>query len=160
MLSVSKQMGLNLIEMKQMLDRIFLDTNIILYSYSEDDIYKQNISQEILRNNIFNTFISKQVINEITNILFKKIKLSSEEVENAILELDSEFEIFDFYLTTQIKAIRLKKDYNLQFYDALIIATALENNCTILYSEDMQHNLIIEGKLTIINPFKALDEQN
>ena len=143
-----------------MLDRIFLDTNIILYSYSEDDIYKQNISQEILRNNIFNTFISKQVINEITNILFKKIKLSSEEVENAILELDSEFEIFDFYLTTQIKAIRLKKDYNLQFYDALIIATALENNCTILYSEDMQDGLVVENKLTIINPFKETYEQN
>ncbi|MDQ1339747.1 MAG: hypothetical protein QG567_901 [Campylobacterota bacterium] len=143
-----------------MLDRIFLDTNVILYSYSEDDIYKQNISQEILGNNIFNTFISKQVVNEIINILLKKIKLSSEKVENVILELDSEFEIFDFTLATQIKAIRLKKDYNLQFYDALIIATALENNCTILYSEDMQDGLVVENKLTIINPFKGANEQN
>lgn len=142
-----------------MLDRIFLDTNVILYSYSEDDIYKQNISQEILGNNIFNTFISKQVVNEIINILLKKIKLSSEKVENVILELDSEFEIFDFTLATQIKAIRLKKDYNLQFYDALIIATALENNCTILYSEDMQDGLVVENKLTIINPFKGANEQ-
>jgi predicted nucleic acid-binding protein len=48
----------------------------------------------------------------------------------------------------------LKNKYNLQYYDALIIATALENNCNILFSEDMQDKLIIENKLTIINPFK------
>ena len=54
---------------------------------------------------------------------------------------------------TQIKAIELKDKYNLQYYDALIIATALENHCNIIFSEDMQHNQIIENQLTIINPF-------
>jgi len=48
----------------------------------------------------------------------------------------------------------IKDIYKFQFYDCLIIATALENNCTILYSEDMQHNQLIEDKLTILNPFK------
>jgi predicted nucleic acid-binding protein len=143
-----------------MRDRIFLDTNVILYSYFIDDEYKQNISQKILENNVLNSFISKQVVNEVTNILFKKIKLSPEEVENVILELDSEFEIFDFDTTTQIKAIRLKKDYNLKYYDALIVATALENHCNILYSEDMKDGLVVENKLKIINPFKGYYEQN
>ncbi len=39
-------------------------------------------------------------------------------------------------------------------YDSLIISTALENNCEILYSEDMQHKQIIENKMVIINPFE------
>lgn len=140
-----------------MQDKIFIDTNIIVYAYSIDEKKKQAITQEILENNS-DLYISKQVINEVVNILYKKMQLTSEEIEKVILELDNEFEIFDFDITTQIKAIRLKNNYNLQFYDALIIATALENGCTVLYSEDMQHNLVIEGKLTIINPFKALYE--
>jgi len=138
-----------------MLDKVFLDTNVILYSYSIDEAYKQNVAQEILEKNV-NLYISKQVINEVVNILFKKIKLNAEEIKNVILELDTEFEILDFDITTQIKAIRLKKDYNFQFYDSLIIATALENNCTVLYSEDMQDGLVIDERLKIINPFKEL----
>jgi predicted nucleic acid-binding protein len=59
----------------------------------------------------------------------------------------------DFDIDTQIKAIELKDKYNLQYYDALIISTALENNCNIIFSEDMQHNQVIENRLTIINPF-------
>ena len=50
--------------------------------------------------------------------------------------------------------LKIKDKYKLQFYDSLIIATALENNCSVLYSEDMQHGFEIENTLTIINPFK------
>jgi len=142
-----------------MQDKVFLDSNIILYCYSNSELDKQKLARDIFEK-YERPNISKQVINEVTNILFKKYKLDSESVENTILQMSNLLGIFDFNLTTQIKAIRLKKDYNLQFYDALIIATALENGCSILYSEDMQHNLSVEGKLTIINPFKALDEQN
>ncbi len=42
--------------------------------------------------------------------------------------------------------------YGYSYWDSLIIATALQNDCSILYSEDMQHNQLIEGKLRIINP--------
>ena len=49
--------------------------------------------------------------------------------------------------------IRLKYKYS--YYDSLIIAAALESKCTVLYSEDMQHDQIIESTLQIINPFKG-----
>ncbi|APB35038.1 Putative nucleic-acid-binding protein, contains pilt domain [Gloeomargarita lithophora Alchichica-D10] len=42
--------------------------------------------------------------------------------------------------------------YGYSYWDSLIIATALQSNCNILYSEDMQHDQLIEGKLRIINP--------
>ena len=45
------------------------------------------------------------------------------------------------------------RKYNYSFYDSLIIAAAIESGCSILYSEDMQHNQLIEEKLKIVNPF-------
>lgn len=58
-----------------------------------------------------------------------------------------------FSADTQLKALDIKSRYKLQYYDSLIIATALENVCDILYSEDMQHGLVVDNQLKIINPF-------
>ena len=135
-----------------MKDKIFLDTNIIIYCYSNSEIDKQNICRKLFEK-YSELNISKQVINEMTNILFKKFKLSSFDIKNTIEQISNIVFTCDFNFDTQIKAIELKDNYNLQYYDALIIATALENNCNIIFSEDMQHNQIIENKLTIINPF-------
>ena len=53
-----------------------------------------------------------------------------------------------------INASDLRTRYSLSFWDGLIVATALSTNADILYSEDMQDNLVIEQRLTIVNPFK------
>jgi len=137
-----------------MQDRIFIDTNIVIYFYSNDEVQKQAAAIRLLKN-ASNTIISTQVINEMTNTLFRKFKLSAKDVENVALELDNILSIVSFSLTTQIRAIKIKEEYKLQFYDSLIIATALENNCNILYSEDMHHGQIIENSLKIINPFES-----
>jgi len=125
-------------------DKVFFDTNIIIYSYSEDEIDKHNIANNILEKYAQDIIISKQVINELVNVLFKRFKLLSDDIENVVLELDTMLSIVDFDLITQIKAIRLKGRYQLQYYDALIIATAIENGCNILFSEDMQHQQVID----------------
>lgn len=138
-----------------MKDSFFIDTNILIYAFSEDEKEKQAIANNLLVKKNGSIIISTQVINEFSNILFKKFNLSSDSVENVMLELDSNIPIVGFDITTQIKAIRLKEKYQLQFYDALIIATALENKCTYLFSEDMQHLQIIEQTITIVNPFKS-----
>ena len=49
---------------------------------------------------------------------------------------------------------RIRRKYSYSYWDSLSIASALENNCKALYTEDMQDGQIIEDKLTIINPFK------
>ena len=134
-----------------MKDKIFIDTNILLYAYSTEK-NKQEIAQNIINTNN-NIYISKQVINETINILIKKFKLNIKDIINVVKELKKEFIILDFDIQTQLNALKLKQNYNLQFYDALIVSTALENSCTILYSEDMQDKLVIEKKLKIINPF-------
>lgn len=135
-------------------DKAFLDTNVLIYAYSEDELIKQSVALHLLDSFEDKVIISKQVINELSNILLKKFKLGTDQVENVLLEIDNILPIVDFDLTTQIKALKLKDRYQFQFYDALIVATALENNCTVVYSEDMQHDMLIDGSLKIINPFK------
>ncbi len=54
---------------------------------------------------------------------------------------------------TILQACRIASQYGFSFYDSLIISAALESDCTVLYSGDMQHNQIIDNRLTIINPF-------
>ena len=145
-----------MIEKKQMSDKVFLDTNIVIYSYSEDEPKKQEIANDILEEYSNQIIISNQVINELSNTLFRKFKLDADEVKAVVLELNENFPIVNFNLETQLKGIEIKEKYKLQFYDSMILATALENGCNIVYSEDMQHAQVIEDKLTIINPFKNL----
>ena len=51
------------------------------------------------------------------------------------------------------RALALATRHQLSFFAALLLAVALAGGATIFYSEDMQHGLIIEDRLTIINPF-------
>ena len=139
--------------MKHMNDKVFLDTNTVIYSYSEDEPEKQKIANDILEQYSNQIIISNQVINELSNTLFRKFKLNADEVRETVLELNDNFPIVNFNLQTQLKGIELKGKYKLQFYDSMILATALENGCNIVFSEDMQHNQVIENRLTIINPF-------
>ena len=143
-------------EKSHMNDKVFLDTNIIIYAYSDDEPEKQERANMILEEYESQITISTQVINELSNNLFRKFKLDAEAVEAVVLELDNNFPIVDFNLQTQLKAIKIKERYKLQFYDSMILATALENGCNIIYSEDMQNGQIIENQLTIINPFEGI----
>ncbi|MGJ0311938.1 PIN domain-containing protein [Aliarcobacter cryaerophilus] len=137
-----------------MSDKVFIDTNILIYAFSEDEPQKQQIALSLIESVTYDATISNQVINELANVFLKKFKLSTSAVEDAILELDSLLNIVSFDISTQIKALRLKERYKLQYFDSLIISTALENKCSILYSEDMQHEIVIDNRLKIINPFK------
>ena len=134
-------------------DKIFLDTNVLIYAYSVDEKEKQEKATALLNIYSEQLIISNQVLNEISNTLFKKFRKTSLEVRSVILEISSALTVVDFHLKTQLVAITIKEWYGLQFYDSLIIATALEYGCTKLISEDMQHGLVIDNCLTIENPF-------
>jgi predicted nucleic acid-binding protein len=51
-------------------------------------------------------------------------------------------------------ARRLIRRYDFQIFDGIIVAAAIEAGCEVLYSEDMQHGLMVEKQMQIINPFK------
>jgi predicted nucleic acid-binding protein len=57
---------------------------------------------------------------------------------------------------TSLLALRIAQEYRFSWFDSLIVASALENNCSILVSEDLHHGQVIEKNLTIINPINEL----
>ena len=138
-----------------MKDRVFLDTNILVYLYSEDETEKQEVSLNLVDKYV--PIVSTQVMNEIANVMIRKFNLKSEIVSQIIDELAESCIVNIITIETIQDALRLVETYKYSYYDSLIIASALENKCTRLYSEDMQHGQVIEGQLEIINPFtKAL----
>ena len=59
-----------------------------------------------------------------------------------------------FQKITICKAVELKESYGYSYYDSLMLASALESDCDIILTEDMQDGQIIENRLKIINPFE------
>lgn len=135
-----------------MKDKIFLDTNVLVYVYSETEIAKQNVSRTIVRN--CNTIISSQVLQEIANVLQKKFGKSHTEIKNTLIECSEDISfIYTNTYHTVFRACDIAERYGFSFYDSMIVTAALECECKTLYSEDLQHKQIIDGKLTIFNPF-------
>ena len=137
--------------MKLTKDKSFIDSNVIVYSHSDYDKIKQKIAQTIIAE--LQTVISTQVVQEVSNILVKKFNHSWKEINVVIDEDINNNILYTNSIETIKKAYFIANKYKFSFYDSLIVAAALECNCKILYSEDLQHKQVIEKSLTIINPF-------
>lgn len=133
------------------MNRHFLDTNVVIYAYSNTEIEKSSRANELLFNE--RSIISTQVINEFSNVCLRKFRQPEQTIISALLELARTTTIVNFSFATQLEALNLCQSHCFSYYDALIVATAIENECAILYSEDMQHGQLINGCLRIVNPF-------
>jgi predicted nucleic acid-binding protein len=130
---------------------VFLDTNIIIYAYSLSDSKKQTTASGVLLN--YDCVISTQVINEYCNVCFKKNLMRIPEI---LLDVDNILDICELVKIDEAtikQALSIKNSYGYSYYDSLILSSALESNCSILYSEDLQHGQVIENSLKIVNPF-------
>ncbi|NJP12010.1 MAG: PIN domain-containing protein [Leptolyngbyaceae cyanobacterium RU_5_1] len=63
------------------------------------------------------------------------------------------FSVTEIDVLKVIQALEVNLKYGYSYWDSLIIATALLNDCSVFYSEDMQHNQLIENKTRIVNPY-------
>lgn len=133
-----------------MKDRVFLDSNIILYCYAIDEPEKRKTALNVAQNP--QTIVSTQVLQGVSNILKKKIKLPWDIITNIIDEIIENNEVAKINISTLRKAIQIAERYQLQWFDSIIVASALEADCKVLFSEDLQHLLKIET-LLIKNPF-------
>ena len=132
-------------------DRAFIDTNIFVYTNSDTDIDKRDKARSVLNN--YDCIISTQVTNELSNVLGRKFSKSADEIKAILTAMETVCDIAVLTLETTRSALDIQTRYNYSFYDALILSTALENNCRYVISEDLQDRQIIEGRLTILNPF-------
>ena len=135
-------------------DRTFIDTNILIYFISNEKKKKLR-AKEI----IFSTqevYISAQVVSEFISVCLSKKLLSIAEITPLINNFMSALRFSSIEESTIKKALQIKQDSNFSYWDSLVIASAIENNCSILYTEDMQDGQIICDSVTIINPFKPI----
>lgn len=132
-------------------EKIFLDTNLLIYAHTNVDIPKQRKIHLIITNE--QTVISTQVLKEAANVLHKKFKLGWQDIKIVLQELQENNTLHVNSPNTIERAIQLADRYRFSFYDSLILASALEAGCSFLYSEDMQNGQTIEEVLIIKNPF-------
>lgn len=138
-----------------MKDKIFLDTNVIVYAHDRSSGKKNTIAMEIMEYlwDRKKGVISVQVMQEfyvcVTTKILKPLPL---KVAGKILEylLNWDLIINDEYIT--IKAINLQEKYRFSFWDSLIIQSAIQSQAYTLFSEDLSDGQIIEN-VKIVNPF-------
>ena len=134
-------------------DKVFIDTNVWVYARVEGtELKKHTEAISFLRNLPNWVVISTQVINEFYSALSKN-KIADAKIQSAIEQILPDVYLKEISLRTIKNSWRIKLKYHLSIYDSLIIAAALEADCKTLYTEDLQHNQLIENKLRIINPF-------
>ena len=136
-------------------DKYFFDSNIWLYLFLEKGSRKSLIAKQYIEKSILNNqiVISWQVINEISVNLFKK-GFTEQQVLAIVEWLYKIASIQDFTKEMLLEASSIRAQYSISYWDSLIVAAALEANCQLLYSEDMQDGLKIRT-LSIRNIFAA-----
>ncbi|MBI5213504.1 MAG: PIN domain-containing protein [Nitrospirae bacterium] len=134
-------------------DKIFVDTNVLVYFISAEEDKKVKAGEVIFSGR--DVYISSQVMSEFISVCFSKSLLTSEDLTGLVDNFLESLRFSSVEESTIKKSIRIKKEFNYSYWDSLIIASALENNCSVLYTEDMQDGQIIDDELTIINPFRA-----
>ena len=134
--------------------RIFLDTNIIIYLYSEDENDKRDIAYNFVNN--FNCVTSIQVMNEASNVWLRKYNLDKCKISKYLDEIEAVCDdVMLIRRKTINQALDIKDQYGYSFYDCLMLASALEANCDVILTEDMQDGQVIDSTLKIVNPFKT-----
>lgn len=133
----------------------FIDSNIWIYAATQSQDNPPDPRHDTARQMIAQVqpCLSVQVINEVTVNLLRKFSFSEAEIRNLVRSFYKNYTVFPLDADTFIQASTLRESYQLSFWDSLIVGSALQRQCDLLYSEDMQNGLVVENRLQIVNPF-------
>ena len=126
----------------------FIDSNVVLYLFSSDTV-KADRAESLLQSG---GLISVQVLNEVASVCLRKLKMTWEDVDAVLETLKSTCEVLPVTLASHEKAVGLAKRFQISFYDANIVATAILGGADTLFSEDLQNGMSMES-VTVVNPF-------
>ncbi|HZZ15630.1 MAG TPA: PIN domain-containing protein [Candidatus Sulfotelmatobacter sp.] len=132
-------------------DKVFFDTHVLIYAMAEDDPRTQEAEELFAGGGV----VSVQVLNEFVRVALAKMKMPWRDLRDALEVI----QIFcraplPITLTTHQDALAIAEKYRFGIFDALLVASALAANCTILYTEDMHDGQVIDGRMRIRNPFR------
>ena len=135
-----------------MSDRAFFDTNVLLYTIGQRDDRTPTAEALLAGGGV----VSVQVLNELASVARRKLRMSWPDVTAALAAIKILCPSpLPLTVETHDAALRLAVRHGYHIYDALIVAAALEGECSTLYSEDLHAGQMIDGRLTIRNPFSV-----
>jgi predicted nucleic acid-binding protein len=129
---------------------VFFDTNILLYLLSAD-ASKADKAQALAADG---GVISVQVLNELASVAMRKLDMRFGEIREILSTIRAVCAVIPVDIETHELGMDLVERHQLAVYDALIVAAALQAECRVLYTEDLQHGRQF-GRLTIRNPFES-----
>lgn len=127
----------------------FLDTNILVYAFTTDE--RSKVATTLLAKRCT---IGVQGLNEFANTAKRKLGMTWAETAQALAavrQLCAKIE--PPTLDVHDKALMLASEHGFAMFDAVMVATALKARCHTFWSEDLQHGRLVEGRMTIRNPF-------
>lgn len=128
---------------------VFFDTNVLLYLVLPDANKTERAAALLEKGGI----VSVQVLNEFTVNVRRKLRQEWAVVDGFVQTITASCKVVPLTLETWQQGRHLAERYQLQVYDAMIAAAALQAGAKTLYSEDMHDGLLIEGRLNVCNPF-------
>ena len=133
----------------------FFDTNILVYAATNQDPHKADIAHELIRHALevnHDGVISVQVMTEFVNVMKTRFNVAATEINEWISEF---YPLLATEVTMDVvrNALFIKEEYGIQFYDALIVATADKLGCTEIVSEDLNDEQVYCG-MAVVSPFK------
>lgn len=135
--------------------RAFLDSNILVYRAEYRAPEKRAVAAMLVSDLLAagDAVLSTQSLHEFYNAMTRKLGLAPQDARELAMQY-SAARIVQVTPVMSFAAMQRHAAGQFSFWDALIIEAALTAGCKTLYSEDMQHGLVVDG-LTITNPFLA-----
>ncbi|MEI6389167.1 MAG: PIN domain-containing protein [Spirochaetota bacterium] len=135
------------------MSKIFIDTNIFVYSLDGKDKEKREKAREILKRlvDMHHPVISTQVIKEFYVVATTKLKADRMVVKNVIHNFRN-MEVVQNDLELVEQGIDISVISQISFWDALIVAAAEKAKCEFIISEDLGSGQTYRGVM-VINPF-------
>ena len=134
--------------------KTYLDANVFLYAFLDQDVGKKKKSVEIIAKLVESNsgFISLQVVREFCNVMVKKSSKTLSELRGALRIFDS-FQLIDGSMALIRRALEIKDRYGVQFFDSLHLAAAEALDCDEFLTEDLNDGQMY-GSVKAVNPFK------
>jgi predicted nucleic acid-binding protein len=131
--------------------KAFFDTNVLVYCVADEADPRSGRAEELLA---AGGVLSVQILNEFTAVARRKLQMSWTDVAEAV----AAFLVLcpdpgSITLDTHDRARVIAERHGYNIYDALVVAAAIESGCSVLYSEDFQDGQVIDGRITVRNPF-------
>jgi predicted nucleic acid-binding protein len=128
----------------------FLDTNVLVYLASGDTAKADRAEAALAAGGA----ISVQVLNELTNVARRKMRMSWADTHAFLDMLRGLLTVHPLTVETHETGLALAERCGFSIYDAMIAASALHAHCDTLLSEDMQDGMALKEGLRIVNPFR------